>query len=74
MQYSFKKVFGVSVSQTELFENMARPLVDDLIQGKNGKGTEQPIACSFCCLRFNFAAFYSTYINCGKVRIQDLSI
>ncbi|XP_037539616.1 kinesin-like protein KIF23 [Nematolebias whitei] len=36
MQYSFKKVFGVSVSQKELFESMAKPLVDDLIQGKNG--------------------------------------
>ncbi|XP_041651548.1 kinesin-like protein KIF23 isoform X2 [Cheilinus undulatus] len=35
-QYSFKKVFGVSVSQIELFENMAKPLVDDLIHGKNG--------------------------------------
>uniref|UniRef100_A0A3Q0R9S1 Kinesin-like protein n=1 Tax=Amphilophus citrinellus TaxID=61819 RepID=A0A3Q0R9S1_AMPCI len=35
-QYSFKKVFGVSVSQMELFEHVAKPLVDDLIQGKNG--------------------------------------
>uniref|UniRef100_A0A8C7XZK4 Kinesin-like protein n=1 Tax=Oryzias sinensis TaxID=183150 RepID=A0A8C7XZK4_9TELE len=35
-QYSFKKVFGVSVSQVELFEHVARPLVDDLIHGKNG--------------------------------------
>uniref|UniRef100_A0A3P9P3T8 Kinesin-like protein n=1 Tax=Poecilia reticulata TaxID=8081 RepID=A0A3P9P3T8_POERE len=35
-QYSFKKVFGVSVSQMELFENMAKPLVVDLIHGKNG--------------------------------------
>nr|XP_020474984.1 kinesin-like protein KIF23 isoform X2 [Monopterus albus] len=35
-QYSFKKVFGVSVSQMELFEHVAKPLVDDLIRGKNG--------------------------------------
>lgn len=36
-QYSFKKVFGVSVSQIDLFEHVAKPLVDDLIHGKNGK-------------------------------------
>uniref|UniRef100_A0A667XQ43 Kinesin-like protein KIF23 n=1 Tax=Myripristis murdjan TaxID=586833 RepID=A0A667XQ43_9TELE len=35
-QYSFKKVFGVAVSQIELFEEVARPLVADLIHGKNG--------------------------------------
>ncbi|XP_058502034.1 kinesin-like protein KIF23 isoform X1 [Solea solea] len=35
-QYSFQKVFGVSLSQMELFENVAKPLVDDLIHGKNG--------------------------------------
>ncbi|XP_039665791.1 kinesin-like protein KIF23 isoform X4 [Perca fluviatilis] len=35
-QYSFKKVFGVSISQIELFEHVAKPLVDDLIHGKNG--------------------------------------
>ncbi|KAF7647800.1 hypothetical protein LDENG_00166490, partial [Lucifuga dentata] len=35
-QYSFKKVFGVGISQMELFEVIARPLVDDLIHGKNG--------------------------------------
>uniref|UniRef100_A0AAQ5ZQD6 Kinesin-like protein n=1 Tax=Amphiprion ocellaris TaxID=80972 RepID=A0AAQ5ZQD6_AMPOC len=35
-QYSFKKVFGVSVAQMELFEYVAKPLVDDLIRGKNG--------------------------------------
>lgn len=37
MQYSFQKVFGVSTSQTELFEHVAKVLVDDLIHGKNGK-------------------------------------
>ncbi|XP_077601070.1 kinesin-like protein KIF23 isoform X1 [Stigmatopora nigra] len=36
MQYSFKKVFGVLVSQIELFESVAKPLVDDLIHGRNG--------------------------------------
>ncbi|XP_015250659.1 PREDICTED: kinesin-like protein KIF23 isoform X1 [Cyprinodon variegatus] len=35
-QYSFKKVFGVSVSQLELFEHVAKPLVVDLLHGKNG--------------------------------------
>ncbi|KAI3371261.1 hypothetical protein L3Q82_023883, partial [Scortum barcoo] len=35
-QYSFKRVFGVSVSQIELFEHVAKPLVDDLVHGKNG--------------------------------------
>ncbi|XP_077372859.1 kinesin-like protein KIF23 isoform X2 [Festucalex cinctus] len=35
-QYSFRKVFGVLVSQTELFESVAKPLIDDLIHGKNG--------------------------------------
>ncbi|XP_053742508.1 kinesin-like protein KIF23 isoform X2 [Synchiropus splendidus] len=35
-QYSFKKVFGVSVNQMELFEYVARPLVEDLVHGKNG--------------------------------------
>ncbi|XP_013886907.1 kinesin-like protein KIF23 isoform X6 [Austrofundulus limnaeus] len=36
MQYSFTKVFGVSGSQMDLFEHVAKPLVDDLIHGKNG--------------------------------------
>ncbi|KAM8890979.1 kinesin-like protein KIF23 isoform 2-T3 [Spinachia spinachia] len=35
-QYSFKKVFGVSMSQMELFEHVAKPLVDDLVHGRNG--------------------------------------
>uniref|UniRef100_A0A3Q2UP72 Kinesin-like protein KIF23 n=1 Tax=Fundulus heteroclitus TaxID=8078 RepID=A0A3Q2UP72_FUNHE len=35
-QYSFKKVFGVSVDQMELFEHVAKPLIVDLIHGKNG--------------------------------------
>ncbi|XP_062318406.1 kinesin-like protein KIF23 isoform X3 [Osmerus eperlanus] len=35
-QYSFKKVFGISTSQMELFEDVAKPLVDDLIHSKNG--------------------------------------
>ncbi|XP_038622981.1 kinesin-like protein KIF23 isoform X3 [Tachyglossus aculeatus] len=36
MQYSFKQVFGTLVSQKELFDVVACPLVDDLIHGKNG--------------------------------------
>lgn len=36
-QYSFKKVFGINTTQMELFEEVARPLVEDLIHCKNGK-------------------------------------
>ncbi|KAL1007666.1 hypothetical protein UPYG_G00089890 [Umbra pygmaea] len=35
-QYSFKKVFGIQTTQIELFEEVAKPLVDDLIHCKNG--------------------------------------
>ncbi|XP_034161324.1 kinesin-like protein KIF23 isoform X4 [Pangasianodon hypophthalmus] len=35
-QYSFKKVFGIKTTQRELFEDVAKPLVEDLIHGKNG--------------------------------------
>ncbi|KAG7333220.1 hypothetical protein KOW79_003355 [Hemibagrus wyckioides] len=35
-QYSFKKVFGIKITQMELFEDVAKPLVEDLIHGKNG--------------------------------------
>ncbi|XP_071424301.1 kinesin-like protein KIF23 isoform X4 [Pithys albifrons albifrons] len=35
-QYSFKEVFGTLVVQKELFEVVAKPLVEDLIRGKNG--------------------------------------
>ncbi|XP_044049049.1 kinesin-like protein KIF23 isoform X6 [Siniperca chuatsi] len=35
-QYSFKKVFGINTTQMELFEDVAKPLVDDLIHCKNG--------------------------------------
>ncbi|XP_061831279.1 kinesin-like protein KIF23 isoform X1 [Nerophis lumbriciformis] len=35
-QYSFKKVFGINTTQRELFEDVAKPLVEDLIQCKNG--------------------------------------
>ncbi|TRY66403.1 hypothetical protein DNTS_003366 [Danionella cerebrum] len=35
-QYSFKKVFGIKTSQNELFEDVAKPLAEDLIHGKNG--------------------------------------
>lgn len=36
-QYSFKKVFGINTTQMELFEDVAKPLVEDLIHCKNGK-------------------------------------
>ncbi|KAM4602640.1 kinesin-like protein KIF23 [Polymixia lowei] len=35
-QYSFKKVFGIKTTQMELFEDVAKPLIDDLIHCKNG--------------------------------------
>uniref|UniRef100_A0A8C0BHG4 Kinesin-like protein n=1 Tax=Buteo japonicus TaxID=224669 RepID=A0A8C0BHG4_9AVES len=35
-QYSFKEVFGTLVVQKELFNVVAKPLVEDLIRGKNG--------------------------------------
>ncbi|KAM6149564.1 kinesin-like protein KIF23 [Erethizon dorsatum] len=35
-QYSFKQVFGAHTTQQELFDVVAKPLVDDLIHGKNG--------------------------------------
>uniref|UniRef100_A0A8C5JMQ1 Kinesin-like protein n=1 Tax=Junco hyemalis TaxID=40217 RepID=A0A8C5JMQ1_JUNHY len=34
--YSFKEVFGTLVPQKELFDVVAKPLVEDLIRGKNG--------------------------------------
>ena len=58
-QYSFKKVYGVQTSQMELFGDVAKPLVDDLVRGKNGKGLDNGIITFFmfcfynvfCCLR-----------------------
>ncbi|XP_054693446.1 kinesin-like protein KIF23 isoform X5 [Grus americana] len=35
-QYSFKEVFGTLVVQKKLFDVVAKPLVEDLIRGKNG--------------------------------------
>ncbi|XP_037396116.1 kinesin-like protein KIF23 isoform X1 [Pygocentrus nattereri] len=35
-QYSFKKVFGIKTTQRELFEEVSKPLVEDLIHCKNG--------------------------------------
>uniref|UniRef100_A0A671NQ08 Kinesin-like protein n=1 Tax=Sinocyclocheilus anshuiensis TaxID=1608454 RepID=A0A671NQ08_9TELE len=35
-QYSFKKVFGIKTTQRELFADVAKPLVEDLIHCKNG--------------------------------------
>nr|XP_034987125.1 kinesin-like protein KIF23 isoform X2 [Zootoca vivipara] len=36
VQYSFKEVFNVGGTQKHVFEVVAKPLVDDLIHGKNG--------------------------------------
>ncbi|XP_032088789.1 kinesin-like protein KIF23 isoform X4 [Thamnophis elegans] len=36
VQYSFKEVFGTSISQKQVFDVVAKPLVEDLIRGKNG--------------------------------------
>ncbi|RLV92594.1 hypothetical protein DV515_00013704 [Chloebia gouldiae] len=38
-QYSFKEVFGTLVVQKELFDVVAKPLVEDLIRGKNVTGS-----------------------------------
>ncbi|MEE6503506.1 hypothetical protein FKM82_004842 [Ascaphus truei] len=35
-QYSFKRVFGTQVTQKDLFDVVSKPLVEDLIRGKNG--------------------------------------
>nr|XP_046249058.1 kinesin-like protein KIF23 isoform X2 [Scatophagus argus] len=35
-QYTFKKVFGINTTQMELFEEVAKPLIEDLIHCKNG--------------------------------------
>ncbi|XP_018422913.1 PREDICTED: kinesin-like protein KIF23 isoform X2 [Nanorana parkeri] len=35
-QYSFKQVFGTLMTQKDLFDVVAKPLVEDLIRGKNG--------------------------------------
>ncbi|XP_075063636.1 kinesin-like protein KIF23 isoform X2 [Mixophyes fleayi] len=35
-QYSFKQVFGMLVTQKDLFDDVAKPLVEDLVRGKNG--------------------------------------
>lgn len=36
-QHTFKKVYDEKTSQKVLFDNVALPLVDDLVHGKNGK-------------------------------------
>ncbi|XP_053220530.1 kinesin-like protein KIF23 isoform X8 [Podarcis raffonei] len=36
VQYSFKEVFNVGGTQKHVFDVVAKPLVDDLIHGKNG--------------------------------------
>lgn len=36
-QHTFKKVYDEKTSQKILFDNVALPLVDDLVHGKNGE-------------------------------------
>lgn len=43
-QYSFKEVFGTLVAQKELFDVVAKPLVEDLIRGKNGEQSSSPVS------------------------------
>lgn len=45
-QYSFKEVFGTLVVQKELFDAVAKPLVEDLIRGKNGEQRSRPVSHS----------------------------
>uniref|UniRef100_A0A8U8BVV8 Uncharacterized protein n=1 Tax=Geospiza parvula TaxID=87175 RepID=A0A8U8BVV8_GEOPR len=43
-QYSFKEVFGTLVPQKDLFDVVAKPLVEDLIRGKNGEQRSSPVS------------------------------
>lgn len=54
-QYSFKKVFGINTTQIELFEDVARPLVEDLIHCKNGKWVHSfsAVKCALCRILYN---------------------
>ena len=36
MVYSFAQVFNESTTQSEIYENVAKPLVRDVLNGKNG--------------------------------------
>ncbi|XP_053129060.1 kinesin-like protein KIF23 isoform X6 [Hemicordylus capensis] len=36
VQYSFKEVFGTNVAQRRVFDVVAKPLLEDLIHGRNG--------------------------------------
>lgn len=36
-QHTFKKVYDEKTTQKQLFDNVAMPLVDDVVHGKNGK-------------------------------------
>lgn len=46
-QYTFKEVFGTLVTQKQLFDVVAKPLVEDLIRGKNGM--QLFVHLMFCC-------------------------
>ena len=43
--YKFKHVFDENTSQKELFESVAKPLVSDLINGKNGNSFDIEFEC-----------------------------
>ena len=36
-QHTFQKVYDEKTTQKQLFDNVAMPLVDDVVHGKNGK-------------------------------------
>lgn len=69
----------------ELFEDVAKPLVDDLIRGKNGKGIDIVIDCNlvryyFCnvCLLFytnqcvQHTVLISTLLRCSDDMVYSL--
>ena len=40
-QHTFKHVFTDTAPQKELFDSVACPLIEDLVQGKNGESLTQ---------------------------------
>lgn len=71
-QYSFKEVFGTHVLQKELFDVVAKPLVEDFIRGKNGEGLFSAASLSVCrvvchcwgfrCLNVSQLVWVKTYV------------
>lgn len=58
-QYSFKKVFGINTNQMELFEDVAKPLVDDLIHCKNGELNVFEVCLLWCALHWMLNYIFS---------------